>query len=438
MFAILMPYKRQIFSVLVALLFSGVDLLAINRDSIDYSDRVFAQNLKTVRLHPSDWEAGYPVLDINSENILLLNFDQIESAPEDYYYTIIHCTYDWKPSSLMFFEYAEGFEENEIKDYEDSQSTFVPYSHHKLEIPNQDLSITKSGNYLIVVYIKSGQDEKIVLTRRFMVYEQLAEVTGRINPGFETDYRSSFQKLDFTVSRKGLELYDPQNELKPVVMQNFQWNTAISDFPFSFIDNDNIVYEWDDKVLFNACNEFRYFNFNNLELNSERVEQISFTKPYYNVKLMNDKPEMFSPYRSVEDINGSYIIRTNRFANNDFPEIQSEYAIVKFSLEYNVPLGNSEIHLYGDLSGYELNESTTMLYNLETRCYEKLLFLKQGYYNYRYILVDNESGKKPDHSFFEGSHKQTNNDYLLFLYYREPGGNYDRLVNFSVFNSANN
>ncbi len=433
-----MPYKRHAFIVLVALLFFNSGLLAINRDSIDYSDRVYARNLKTVRLHPSDWESGYPVLNLDSDNVLLLNFDQIESGPEDYYYTVIHCTYDWKPSTLMFFEYADGFEENEIKDYEDSQSTLVQYTHCTLEIPNRDLQLTKSGNYLLVVYIKADDGDKIAFTRRFMVYEQIAEVTGRINPGVEKEYRNNYQKLDFTVSKKGLDLYDPAEQLKPVVIQNYEWNTVVCDFPFSFIDNDNVVYEWDDKILFNASNEYRYFNFNNLELNSERVEQIDFNKPYYHITLLKDKPEMFSPYRSVEDINGSYVVRTKRFANNDFPEIQAEYAIVKFSLEYNIPLNNADIYLYGDLTGYELNEDSKLTYNLETRCYEKLLFLKQGYYNYRYLLVDNDKTKKPDHSFFEGSHQQTQNDYLLFLYYREPGSSYDRLVNFTVFNSANN
>ncbi len=433
-----MPYKRQVFIVLVALLINSGGLFAINRDSIDYSDRVYEKNIKTVRLHPADWESGYPVINMYSDNVLLLNFDQIESSPEDYYYTIIHCSYDWKPSPLMYFEYADGFEENELLDYEDSQSTFVQYTHYTLEIPNRDVKLSKSGNYLVVVYLKTDSGDKIVLTRRFMLYDPIAEVTGRVNPGVQKDYRNNFQKLDFRVAKNGLDLYDPLAQLKPVVLQNYEWNTAISDFPFSFTDNESVVYEWDDKILFNASNEFRYFNFNNLQLNSERVEQTEFKKPYYYITLMKDKPEMFSPYRSVKDINGSYIVRTNRFANNDFPEIQSEYAIVKFSLEYNVPLGSTDIYVYGDLTGYELNENSKLLYNLETRCYEKLLFLKQGYYNYRYLLVDNDKSKKPDQSFFEGSHQQTLNDYLLLLYYREPGTSYDRLVNFTVFNSANN
>lgn len=428
-----MPLKRlKIFST-IALIFMAISAFAINRDTIPCVDKVYERNLKTVRIHPASWETGYPVLELYGDQVLSFNFDHIESTPQEYFYTLIHCTYDWKPSPLMYFEYADGFEENRIDDYEDSQSSFIQYSHYEIEFPNRDVNFTKSGNYLLVVYVKGDQSEKIVITRRFMIYEQIASVSGRINPGVIADYRAHYQKLDFTVDRKGLNVYDPTRELKPVVIQNYQWNTAIYDFPFSFIDNEKIVYEWDDKVCFNAANEYRYFNFNNLELNSERVENIEFRNPYYYIDLVKDKFEMFSPYSSVQDINGSYVIRTKRFANNEFPEIQSEYAIVKFRLEYKMPLNNADVYLYGDLTNYSLDNDSKMLYNLETGCYEKLLFLKQGYYNYRYLLVDNDPKKKPDHSYFEGSHKQTQNAYLLFLYLRETGSSYDRLVNFTVF-----
>ena len=76
-----------------------------------------------------------------------------------------------------------------------------------------------------------------------------------------------------------------------------------------------------------------------------------------------------------------------------------------------------------------------MKYNKETRCYENLLFLKQGYYNYRYLSVNNKE-KKIDHGFFEGSFFDTENDYLLLIYHRSPRKSYDQLINYSIYNSA--
>ncbi|MCK9255749.1 MAG: DUF5103 domain-containing protein [Bacteroidales bacterium] len=425
-----MPIKKIKVLFLVVLNFLSLSLFSINFENLKCEDAVFEKNIKSVRMHPLEWEQGYPVLEFGSDNALSFNFDQIESSPEIYYYTILHCTYDWKVSDLLFFEYADGFDENEIYDYEDSHNTFVNYTHYNLEIPNRDIELTKSGNYLLIVYLKSGGENKIVITKRFMLFENILQINAGKNMALLNDYRIKYQKIDFTILRKALNISEPQIELRPVVMQNYQWNTAKYDFPFSFIDNDKIVYEWEDKIAFDATNEYRYFNFNNLELNSERVEHIEFKKPYYYIDLVKDKTEMFSPYSSVNDINGSYVIRTKRFRNSDFPEVQSEYAIVKFSLEHKSPISNSDVYIYGELTNYSLDENSKMLYNLETKTYEKLLFLKQGYYNYRYVLVDKDG--KISHSFFEGSHQQTENAYLLFLYYKSISDNYYRLVNFMV------
>jgi len=425
-----MPAKKINILCLVFFLLLSIPVFSIDKENIKCEDAVFEKNIKTVRMHPIEWEQGYPLIEFGSDNILSFNFDQLESNPETYYYMILHCTYDWKSSNLMYFEYATGFEENVIDDYENSHNTFINYTHYNLEIPNRDVELTKSGNYLLIVYVKSGEETKVVITKRFMLFENVLEIEARTDKALLNDYRLHFQKVDFTVYKKGLNIYDPQVELKPVVIQNYQWNTAKYDFPFSFIDNDKIVYEWDDKIIFDAANEYRYFNFNNLELNSERVEHIEFRNPYYYIDLIKDKTEMFTPYASVKDINGSYVIRTKRFKNSDYPEIQSEYAIVSFNLEHKNPISNGDVYIYGDLTNYSLDENSKMLYNIETRCYEKLLFLKQGYYNYRYVLVDKDG--KINHSFFEGSHQQTENAYLLFLYYKGMSDNYYRLINFLV------
>ncbi|MDD2635675.1 MAG: DUF5103 domain-containing protein, partial [Bacteroidales bacterium] len=170
---------------------------------------------------------------------------------------------------------------------------------------------------------------------------------------------------------------------------------------------------------------------------SEFVKDIEFRKPYYYIRLYTDKPKFFDPYSSIEDINGRYAVSTKRFANSNYPEIQAEYAIVEFSLDYNSPISNADVYIFGELTGYEISDEYKLKYNLETKSYNKLLFLKQGYYNYRYILVSHEEGVKNDHSFFEGSHRETENDYLLFVYHRDPSSTYDKLINFTQFNSRN-
>jgi hypothetical protein len=73
------------------------------------------------------------------------------------------------------------------------------------------------------------------------------------------------------------------------------------------------------------------------------------------------------------------------------------------------------------------SEDTKMNFNAETNLFEGLLFLKQGYYDYQYLIK--EKGKTlQDISLTEGSHYETNNEYSIFVYYRDPGTLYDQLI----------
>ena len=430
-----MNFKLVILSALL-MLCSGLYAFDFERDTVSCVDRVYEKNLKTVRLHLQDWEVSYPVMELYGEVGLEFSFDQIESQPQDYFYTVMHCTYNWKPSNLMFVDYADGFEENEIRNYEESQSTYVQYTHFSLNLPNDDLQLKLSGNYLLIVFVKEPA-ERIVCTKRFMVYENLVTVEGRVNSNVFGEFKKEYQKVDFEIIPKNYPIYNPLDELKVTLMQNYQCDEAYTEMQPSFVGNDSYIFNWEDKYLFNAANEYRYFNFNNLELNSEYVENIEYRKTYYYINLVPGKSHYFEPYASAEDIDGGYIIKTNRRNNNNFPEIQSEYAIVRFRLNNPSMLGGASVYLYGALTNYEILPQYKMKYNMETHCYELLMFLKQGYYNYRYVVVPEGEGAGMDRFFFEGSHKQTENDYQLFVYHRNPSESYDRLINYTKFNSRN-
>jgi hypothetical protein len=64
----------------------------------------------------------------------------------------------------------------------------------------------------------------------------------------------------------------------------------------------------------------------------------------------------------------------------------------------------------------------------------RLLLLKQGWYNYEYAFVPAGSNV-PEVAHFEGSHYETENDYLILTYFRDPGVRYDRLTGVTVANT---
>ncbi|HJS54351.1 MAG TPA: hypothetical protein VJ765_07405, partial [Chitinophagaceae bacterium] len=67
---------------------------------------------------------------------------------------------------------------------------------------------------------------------------------------------------------------------------------------------------------------------------------------------------------------------------------------------------------------------------------KKTLLLKQGFYDYRYITVPvKKSGETMYLDNTEGNYMNTENFYLVLVYYRPFGGRSDELVGFALLNS---
>ena len=77
-----------------------------------------------------------------------------------------------------------------------------------------------------------------------------------------------------------------------------------------------------------------------------------------------------------------------------------------------------------------------MLYNKESRRYECLMRLKQGFYNYKFVAVDRETGEL-DEGLISGNYWETENNYKALVYYKDLGARYDRLIGFGEASSVN-
>ena len=65
--------------------------------------------------------------------------------------------------------------------------------------------------------------------------------------------------------------------------------------------------------------------------------------------------------------------------------------------------------------------------------YEASLLLKQGWYNFEYVIK--QSNGNLDFKALEGNHYETENDYLILVYYRDPRERYDKLIGYYSVNS---
>ena len=75
-----------------------------------------------------------------------------------------------------------------------------------------------------------------------------------------------------------------------------------------------------------------------------------------------------------------------------------------------------------------------MVYREDFGGYVGELYLKQGFYNYEYIFVDDKK-EIIDHSMTVGNYYNTENDYTILVYYRPFTERYDRLIGVKFLNS---
>ena len=67
--------------------------------------------------------------------------------------------------------------------------------------------------------------------------------------------------------------------------------------------------------------------------------------------------------------------------------------------------------------------------------YRTAILLKQGFYNYKYVVVDQDA--TIDEGAISGNFYQTENNYKVLVYYRDLGARYDKIIGFGEANSVN-
>jgi hypothetical protein len=406
----------------------GIQSVAVNAEFV-YDDKVYIPNIKTVQFYKEGWELSYPVIAFNSDEKLILSFDDLDAGVKTYSYTIIHCDADWNPSGLFHSEYIEGFYQGHINEYASSFNTFINYTNYRLTIPNEDMRPKYSGNYLLKVFADYDENN-VILTRRFFISENAVNVTGRVKRPVLTKYQDCCQEIIFSVLHPNFPVHSPMTDIKIKISQNNRKDVEIKDLKPQFIKTNELVYEDQSKQVFPGGNEFRNFDIKSMRYQSEFISSISFEKPYYYVDLFNSVPRNPGRYFFDNDLNGNFVIQVQEGTRN---QTDADYTVVTFRLESPVPYDNGDVYVTGRLTDWGFYPWNKMDYNYKEKVYELSMVLKQGYYNYLYSLV-NFQNHSSDLGAIDGSFYETENDYYIYVYYREPGSRYDRLIAYEKIN----
>jgi len=394
-----------------------------------FSNQIFSSEIKTVLCHKKGWPLSYPVIRLGSNETISVSFDDLADDTKNYYYSIVHCNKNWETSLLSEGEYLDGFNQVSILDYEFSFNTTINYVHYKLEFPNQDIHVKKSGNYIIKVYEDNNVDSP-VFTQKFMITEPLVGINTNIKYTMNANERDAFQEINFTIDHPNFTINNPLQDISVQVFQNQRIDNAITSLKPQFIKENQLIYNYNRETLFEGGNEFRWLDIRSTRFFSDKIKDITFHEPYYHIELFNDIKFPNKSYFFKNDFNGRYVIENKEDRD---PEIESDYVIVHFYLSKEAPFSEEEVYLLGDFTQWLYTSKNKLNYNPDSKCYEANLLLKQGFYNYQYITVNasGEASVKP----IEGSFSETENDYLILVYYRGLSDDYDRIIGVVQTNS---
>lgn len=385
-----------------------------------------ALNERVRSLQVTDTRTGLPieipVVLLGAPDGVSVEFDVLHDDRDYLRYTIVHCDASWRPTAISEPEYVDGFNEAVVEDYAYSEATSVPYTHYRLDFSAPGLEPKISGNYLLRVYPENEPDD-VWAQVRLMVSEQVAGVSADLSSRTDVDYNEAHQQLSLTVDVERAGVADPFNDLIVAVQQNGRYDSEVAVRHPLRASRTSAVYEHLPELVFDAGNEYRRFETVNVNYPGMGVENISWAEPYYHFTLAVDEPRAEAQYAYDSTQSGRFMVRSQGAADS---RVQADYAVVHFGLAMDEMPG-AMVFIDGDLTSRRFDAEALMHYNPDTGLYERAMLLKQGSYNYQYLVVP-PGARRGTTAPVEGDFYPTRNEYTVKVYHRAPGARYDRLI----------
>lgn len=375
---------------------------------------ICSQNIKSIQLRPLQENNFIPIVPLGT--LLELSFDDLDADSKEYQYKIEHKTANWQPSNLLASQYIDGFDQNYINTARNSFNTLQNYTHYSVQIPNINTVITKSGNYLLSVL---DEDENLLFTRKFVFFENEVTVGVLVERSRNAKTVNTQQTVQFSVNHPGLQINNPAQEIKVVILKNNNWNENITNLTPTFYKPNQLLYTYTNKTNFWGGSEYSNFDskfVRNTSMNIVKVER----KEVFHHYLYPENYNRAKNYTYNPDINGQFVIRT---LEAEDPTTEADYAMMHFSFFSNKPF-IEDVYIYGAFNDFTTSQANKMWYNEEQRTYQGNLLLKQGFYNYTYATIGDDGFMKS----INGTFFQTENEYTVLVYYKPFGSFFERVI----------
>lgn len=396
-------------------------------------DHIYMETIHTVKLYQQNDQQSTALLRLNGPELLELHFDDMGGYPRNFFYTFQLCNADWSPAMLNPFDYIKGFLQNRITQYRVSSIANNKYVHYQALLPERNAVPSRSGNYLLKVFL-DGDTAKLAFTKRFMVVDERVNLGARILQPFNSAQNRTHQKIQVTVNTGDLNILSPQQQSRLIVLQNNRWDNAAISIQPTFIRGKMYEYSNEQELVFASGKEYRWADLQSFRFLTDRMDKIDRNTVPWEITMKPDLIRNDARYAFFVDRNGLDEIGTAEGVN---PWWQGDYAWVHFSLvpDNRKPMAGKDVFLLGSLTGNQLGDTSRLQFDEASGLYRKTLLLKQGYYSYQYVTRDKNGQGPGDPALTEGNYWETENDYQLFFYFRSMGGRHDELVGVGRLNS---
>lgn len=399
-----------------------------------FSDAIYYPEIKTVQLYQQNNQMSLPIINLGSSDLLELHFDDLDGYVKNYSYTFQLCNENWEPVDLSPFDYIKGFIQNRLNQYRVSSIAQTKYVHYQALLPDRGSVPTKSGNYLLKVFL-NGDINKVAFTKKFFVLDNKTSIGLQVLQPYDNSLFRTYQRVQVSVNATQLNPINPQQQVKVVVLQNNRWDNVVRNIKPAFIRGNVLEYNGEQDCLFAAGKEYRWVDLRSFRIATERVHSIDKLTIPNEIILKPDLTRSQLRYAYFKDFNGWYFISSSENIN---PFWQADYANVHFTFipPNNKAIEGKDVYIMSNFTNSELNDSTKLLYNEEEGWYEKTFLMKQGYYSYTYVTKDkNNENAIADVTLTDGNLWETENDYTVFVYYKSVNGRHDELVGITTVNT---
>jgi hypothetical protein len=371
---------------------------------------------RSIQLYAGANAASAPIIRAGSGETLTLRFDHLDNSGEMFTVRAEHRNADWTESNLFEGFYMRGQYSDYFSEPVPSAAAAPEYMQYTYRFPNRNFGFQVSGNYLL--HVEDYSSGELLFSLPFMIYEDRGTIETQIEEifGLNSDHFLHHQLFATFIHPDFVMI--PDQDISIYFVQNQFWGRFLDASITDISEPDRIRLHIPRERAFPGRYEFRQLNMQNID------------DPGIDVLEVRKDTEPPTVVRDRDVVNFGVtpsLVSGNRYGRPDISR-DARYARVVFTLDRPSDINpGSRVHITGPFSNWTVNESNRMRYDENTGEFTAGILIKEGAYDYKYVLAE---GRELNDLRLSGMFADSRQEYHTLVYYRDLQLNADRLLNF--------